>query len=34
VKNELTSELQKSKYEKLRSTLGKQLRAKAKIEMA
>jgi len=34
VKNDLTTELQKSKYEKLRSSLGKQLRAKAKIEMA
>ena len=33
VKNDLTTELQKSKYEKLRSSLGKQLRAKAKIEI-
>jgi parvulin-like peptidyl-prolyl isomerase len=33
VKTNLTTELQKSKYEKLRSSLGKQLRAKAKIEM-
>lgn len=32
VKNDLTNELQKSKYEKLRSGLDKQLRAKAKIE--
>ena len=31
VKNELKIELQKSKYEKLRSNLAKQLRAKAKI---
>lgn len=33
VRNELKTELQKSKYEKLRSGLAKQLRAKAKIEM-
>jgi peptidyl-prolyl cis-trans isomerase SurA len=33
VKNELNSDLQKSKYEKLRSNLAKQLRAKANIEM-
>ena len=33
VKNDLATELQKSKYEKLRSNLGKQLRAKAKIEI-
>jgi len=33
VKNDLKTELQKSKYEKLRSNLAKQLRAKAKIEV-
>ncbi len=33
VKSELSSDLQKSKYEKLRSNLAKQLRAKAKIEV-
>lgn len=33
VKDELKTELQKSKYEKLRSGLAKQLRAKAKIEL-
>lgn len=33
VKNDLKSELQKSKYEKMRSNLAKQLRAKAKIEV-
>lgn len=33
VKTELKTDLQKSKYEKLRSNLAKQLRAKAKIEM-
>jgi hypothetical protein len=33
VKSELSSDLQKSKYEKLRSDLAKQLRAKAKIEV-
>ena len=33
VKSDLKTELQKSKYEKLRSNLAKQLRAKAKIEM-
>ena len=33
VKNELTTDLKKSKYEKLRSNLAKQLRAKAKIEV-
>ncbi len=33
VKNDLKVELQKSKYEKLRSNLAKQLRAKAKIEV-
>ena len=33
VKSELKTDLQKSKYEKLRSNLAKQLRAKAKIEM-
>jgi parvulin-like peptidyl-prolyl isomerase len=33
VKNDLKTELQKSKYEKLRSDLAKQLRAKAKIEV-
>ena len=33
VKNDLRTELQKAKYEKLRSTLAKQLRAKAKIEI-
>jgi parvulin-like peptidyl-prolyl isomerase len=33
VKNDLKTELQKSKYEKLRSGLAKQLRAKAKIEV-
>jgi parvulin-like peptidyl-prolyl isomerase len=33
VKNELKTDLQKSKYEKLRSNLAKQLRAKAKIEI-
>ena len=33
VKGELKTELQKSKYEKLRSNLAKQLRAKAKIEV-
>ncbi len=33
VKNELRTDLQKSKYEKLRSNLAKQLRAKAKIEL-
>jgi len=33
VRNDLKTELQKSKYEKLRSNLDKQLRAKAKIEM-
>jgi peptidyl-prolyl cis-trans isomerase SurA len=34
VKAGLTVELQKSKYEKLRSNLAKQLRAKAKIEVS
>jgi len=33
VKTELKTNLQKSKYERLRSNLAKQLRAKAKIEM-
>ena len=33
VKGELTTELQKMKYEKLRSGLAKQLRAKAKVEV-
>ena len=33
VKNQLREELQKYKYEKLRSNLAKQLRAKAKIEV-
>ncbi len=33
VKSDLQTELQKSKYEKLRSGLAKQLRAKAKIEL-
>jgi parvulin-like peptidyl-prolyl isomerase len=33
VKNDLRAELQKAKYEKLRSNLAKQLRAKAKIEV-
>lgn len=33
VKSELKTDLQKSKYEKLRSGLAKQLRAKAKIEV-
>jgi hypothetical protein len=33
VKNDLKTDLQKSKYEKLRSNLAKQLRANAKIEM-
>lgn len=33
VKSDLKTELQKSKYEKLRSNLAKQLRAKAKIEV-
>jgi peptidyl-prolyl cis-trans isomerase D len=33
VKNDLKTELQKSKYEKLRSSLAKQLRAKAKVEI-
>ena len=33
VKGELTTELQKVKYEKLRSGLAKQLRAKAKVEV-
>src|ERR1700751_1744488 len=33
VKADLTTELQKRKYEKLRSNLAKQLRAKAKIEV-
>jgi peptidyl-prolyl cis-trans isomerase SurA len=33
VKTNLTTELQKSKYEKLRSGLAKQLRARAKIEI-
>jgi len=33
VRNDLKTDLQKSKYEKLRSTLAKQLRAKAKIEV-
>jgi peptidyl-prolyl cis-trans isomerase SurA len=33
VKTELKTDLQKSKYEKLRSNLAKQLRAKAKIEV-
>lgn len=33
VKNDLRTELQKSKYERLRSTLAKSLRAKAKIEI-
>ena len=33
VKNDLKTELQKSKYEKLRSGLAKQLRAKAKVEV-
>ncbi len=34
VKNDLKTELQKSKYERLRSNLAKQLRAKAKIEVS
>ena len=33
VKADLRTELQKYKYEKLRSNLAKQLRAKAKIEV-
>jgi parvulin-like peptidyl-prolyl isomerase len=33
VKSDLKTELQKSKYEKLRSGLARQLRAKAKIEI-
>ena len=33
VKNDLKTELQKMKYEKLRSGLAKQLRAKAKVEV-
>jgi peptidyl-prolyl cis-trans isomerase D len=33
VKNDLKTELQKSKYEQLRSGLAKRLRAKAKIEV-
>lgn len=33
VKASLATELQKSKYERLRSSLGKQLRAKAKVEI-
>jgi parvulin-like peptidyl-prolyl isomerase len=33
VKNDLRTELQKSKYERLRSNLAKSLRAKAKIEI-
>jgi parvulin-like peptidyl-prolyl isomerase len=33
VKNDLKTELQKAKYEKLRSGLAKQLRAKAKVEV-
>jgi parvulin-like peptidyl-prolyl isomerase len=33
VKAEVKTDLQKSKYEKLRSNLAKQLRAKAKIEV-
>jgi parvulin-like peptidyl-prolyl isomerase len=33
VRGELKTELQKSKYEKLRSSLAKQLRAKAKVEV-
>ena len=33
VKSELKTDLQKQKYEKLRSNLAKQLRAKAKIEV-
>jgi hypothetical protein len=33
VKADLKVELQKEKYEKLRSGLAKQLRAKAKIEL-
>ena len=33
VKADLRTELQKSKYEKLRSNFAKQLRAKAKIEI-
>lgn len=33
VRNGLTSELQKNKYEQLRSALDKQLRAKAKVEV-
>jgi peptidyl-prolyl cis-trans isomerase D len=33
VKNDLKTELQKSKYEQLRSGLAKKLRAKAKIEV-
>ena len=33
VRNDLKVELQKSKYEKLRSNLAKQLRAKAKVEV-
>ncbi len=33
VKNDLKTELQKSKYEKLRSGLAKQLRAKSKVEI-
>ncbi len=32
VKYDLKTDLQKSKYEKLRSGLAKQLRAKAKVE--
>ncbi len=33
MKNDLRTELQKIKYEKLRSGLAKQLRAKSKIEI-
>ena len=33
VKNDVRAELQKSKYERLRSNLAKRLRAKAKIEI-
>ena len=33
VKNDVRTELQKSKYERLRSNLAKSLRAKAKIEI-
>jgi hypothetical protein len=34
VKANLQTELQKAKYEKLRSSLAKQLRSKAKVEIA